>query len=237
MALNLIMLGSPGAGKGTQAKRLARGRRIPRVSTGDILREAADAGTEVGRRVQVVMDRGELVSDDVMTAIVRERLNEPDARGGFVLDGFPRTVAQAQALDGILDGRDALIIVYIEVPERELVRRLGTRLMCAKCGTNADGFAAVAKAAVGGKGQADPERCGLCGGSLVQRADDRDAVVLERLKVYHRETEPLVEHYRSRATFRRVDGAQPPDQVARDLAVAVDAAHSVATSASGGVRR
>jgi adenylate kinase len=231
MAPNLIMLGSPGAGKGTQAERFARTRGIPKISTGDILRRAADAGTEMGLRVRAIMDRGELVGDDVMTAIVRERLEQPDAQHGFVLDGFPRTVAQAVALDPIVDGRGPLIVLHIVVPEHELVRRLGSRLICASCGADADPALESAQA-VG-----DSRRCLRCEGPLVQRADDRQAVVLERLKVYHRETEPLVEHYRRRPTFRVIDGAQTPDQVAAEVAQAVDAASSGTTPTSGGVRR
>src|ERR1035437_1250451 len=137
MPLNLIMLGPPGAGKGTQAERCARSRGLPKISTGDILREAVAANTGVGLRVKAVMARGELVSDDVMIRIVRERLERPDALGGFVLDGFPRTVGQATALDAIMDGRGPLIVVDIVVPERELVRRLSTRMICADCGANA----------------------------------------------------------------------------------------------------
>src|SRR5262245_44450346 len=138
MALNVIMLGPPGAGKGTQAERFARTRGIPKISTGDILRDAVQAGTEVGRRAKAIMDRGELVSDDVMIGIVQERLERPDARAGFVLDGFPRTVAQATALDGIMKGRDALIVLDIDVPEAELVRRLSSRLICEDCGATAE---------------------------------------------------------------------------------------------------
>jgi len=214
MALNLLMLGPPGAGKGTQAERFARSRGIPRISTGDILREAVHAGTEIGRRAKAIMDRGELISDDVMIGIVRERLERDDAQSGFVLDGFPRTVAQASALDGIMDGRDPLIVIDIVVPETELVRRLGTRLICAKCGTNAPIAGGAAT-------------CATCGGKLVQRADDDQAVVLERLKVYHRQSEPLVEYYRVRPTFRSIDGAQPPGRVAADLAAAIAAASNV----------
>jgi adenylate kinase len=223
MALNLIMLGPPGAGKGTQAERFARNRGIPRISTGDILREAVHAGTQVGERAKAIMDRGELVSDEVMIGIVRERLERPDAADGFVLDGFPRTVAQAAALDGILDGRGTLIVVDITVPEVELARRLSTRLICADCGVNA-AFAG-----------APPARCEECGGRLMQRSDDTDKVVLERLKVYHRQSEPLVEYYRVRPTFRSVDGAQPPDRVAADLAAAIEAAR--VDPAQPGVRR
>ena len=205
------MLGPPGAGKGTQAERFAVARAIPRISTGDILREAVHEKTEIGLRAKAVMDRGELVGDDVMIGIVRERLEKQDALGGFVLDGFPRTVAQASALDGIMNHRDPLIVVDIVVPELELVRRLGTRLICEECGTGAP----VA---------AHASDCAKCGGKLVQRADDNQAVVLERLKVYHRQSEPLVEYYRVRPTFRSIDGAQAPDRVAADLAAAIEAA-------------
>jgi adenylate kinase len=215
MALNLLMLGPPGAGKGTQAERFARTRGIPKISTGDILREAVQAGTEIGRRAKAVMDRGELVGDDVMIGIVRARLEREDAIGGFVLDGFPRTVAQAVVLDEIMTGRDPLIVVDIVVPEAELVRRLGTRMICQECGANAPVPSVVASALAA---------CAKCGGRLVQRADDNQAVVLERLKVYHRQSEPLVEYYRVRPTFRSIDGAQLPDRVAGDLAAAIEAA-------------
>ena len=124
------MLGPPGAGKGTQAERFAKAQGIPKISTGDMLREAVKAGTEIGRRAKAIMDRGELVSDEVIIGIVRERLREPDARRGFILDGFPRTVAQARALDALMDGREPLIVVDIVVPEAELVRRLTSRLVC-----------------------------------------------------------------------------------------------------------
>lgn len=219
MAMNLLMLGPPGAGKGTQAERFARSRGIPRISTGDILREAVHAGTEIGLQAKAIMDRGELVSDDVMIGIVRERLERDDAAGGFVLDGFPRTVAQAAALDGIMSGRDALIVVDIVVPENELVKRLSSRMICEDCGTNAP----VAHGPV----------CAECGGRLVQRSDDNEAVVLERLKVYHRQSEPLVEYYRVRPTFRSINGAQAPDRVAADLAAAILAAGAHTAGAPG----
>jgi adenylate kinase len=171
-----------------------------------------------------------------MIGIVKERLDRDDARPGFVLDGFPRTVAQAAALDGIMNGRDPLVIVDITVPEAELVRRLGTRLICDDCGANAtieDAAAAADSAvlapAVGAETAAavamaaGPGRCRRCGGRLVQRADDNVSVVRERLKVYHRQSAPLVEYYRVRPTFRSVNGAQPPDRVAADLAAAIEA--------------
>jgi adenylate kinase len=206
------MLGPPGAGKGTQAERFAKSRGIPRISTGDILRDAVHAKTDIGLRAKAIMDRGELVGDDVMIGIVRERLERNDAMCGFVLDGFPRTVAQASALDAIMNQRDPLIVVDIVVPEAELVRRLGTRMICDDCGTGAPIGSAVGAA------------CANCGGKLVQRPDDNQAIVIERLKVYHRQSEPLVEYYRVRPTFRSIDGAQSPDRVAADQAAAIAAA-------------
>jgi adenylate kinase len=210
MALNLIMLGPPGAGKGTQAERFAKGHGIPKISTGEILRGAVKAGTPLGLQAKAIMERGELVSDEVMVGIVRERLDQPDAAPGFILDGFPRTVAQAAALDAIMVGRDPLIVVDIAVPEAELVRRLASRRICESCGLNAEGEAAASGI------------CQRCGGTLKQRADDSEAVVRERLKVYHRNTEPLIDFYRARQTFRSVDGAQTPERVAAALVAAVN---------------
>lgn len=209
MALNLIMLGPPGAGKGTQAEQFARTRRIPKISTGDMLRGAVHAGTEIGRRAKAIMDRGDLVGDDVMIGIVKDRLDRDDVRSGFVLDGFPRTVAQAQALDEIMKGRDPLIVIDIVVPPDELVRRLASRMICESCGAN------------GAPGELV---CQRCSGRLVQRADDDEAVVRDRLKVYDTQTKPLVDFYRIRPTFRVINGAQPPDAVAAELAHAIEAA-------------
>jgi adenylate kinase len=158
------------------------------------------------------------VSDEVMIGIVGERLGRSDAARGFVLDGFPRTVAQAIALDGLMKGRPPLIVVVIDVPEAELVRRLGSRMVCESCGLNAD---AANPPRPGPAGEAS--RCGRCGGRLKQRADDNESVVLERLKVYRRNTQPLVDYYRSRPTFRSIDGALSPDQVADALTRAIDA--------------
>jgi adenylate kinase len=211
VSINVVMLGPPGAGKGTQAERFAMGHRIPRISTGDILRDAVHAENEIGTAAKVVMDRGELVSDDVMIGIVTERLGRPDVANGFVLDGFPRTVAQAKALDSLMAGRDPLIVLDIVVPESELARRLGSRMICEDCGHNADGK------------ETEPGRCHFCGGKLTQRADDNASVVLERFKIYQRATQPLVDFYRVRPTFRSINGAQPLDRVTTELAAAVAA--------------
>ena len=206
MAVRLVMLGAPGAGKGTQAERFARTRGVPRISTGDILREAVQAGTELGRASKAVMDAGQLIGDDIMIAIVLERLNRPDTLPGFVLDGFPRTVVQASALDGMVNDKAPIVVVNIEMPEDTLIERLTLRRICASCGWNAvPGMTACAK----------------CGGQLVQRRDDNVEIVRERLRVYDRDTQPLVEFYQARPTFRSVDGDQTPDAVAADLAAAV----------------
>ena len=215
MSLNVIMMGPPGAGKGTQAGRFARERGLLKISTGDILREAIKERTPVALRAKELMDRGELVDDATMIDIVRERLGRPDAQRGFVLDGFPRTVAQAEALDRIVAERKngPLVVVDVRVPEGELVRRLASRLICGKCGANAE---------LPKPGEAAPAACAKCGGQLVQRADDNEQVVLERLKVYERATRPLVDFYRDRATFRVVNGAQLPTTVAHELDTVID---------------
>ena len=215
MALNVIMMGPPGAGKGTQAGRFARERGLLHISTGDILRDGIKAQLAVALKAKELIDRGELVDDATMIAIARERLLRPDAQTGFVLDGFPRTVTQAEMLDRIVAERNngPLVIVDLRVPARELVRRLASRLICAKCGTTAD----QAK-----EGAAALTTCGRCGGTLVQRSDDNEQVVRERLKVYERATKPLVEFYRGRPTFRIVNGAQPPERVGHELDTVID---------------
>jgi adenylate kinase len=218
-ALNVVMLGPPGAGKGTQAERFARTHGLPKISTGDILREAGTAGTELGRRAKLTMDAGELVGDDVMIGIVEERLARADAGRGFVLDGFPRTVVQASALDRMMNGRGVLVVVEIVVPEDVLVRRLAARRICSVCGANAP----VEWTTV----------CGKCGGTLVQRTDDGDGIVRERLKVYLRETKPLVDYYSGRPSFRAVDGNRPPDVVMAALDSAICQASQITTRGAG----
>lgn len=211
MSLRLLMLGPPGAGKGTQAVQIARDHGVPKISTGDMLRDAVASGSPLGQQVKETVARGQLVSDDLIVALVRDRLALDDARSGFVLDGFPRTVAQADALDALL--ADApLTVVEIRVPDEELVRRVRGRRICEKCGTTVsafDGDPAVAQA------------CRNCGGKLVQRSDDSESVVRDRLKVYWRETEPMIRYYEGRPTFRRVDGARAPRDVYAAIAEAI----------------
>jgi adenylate kinase len=231
MGLNVIMMGAPGAGKGTQAGRFARERGLPKISTGDMLREAIKENNPVALAAKALMDRGELVDDGTIISIVRHRLTKPDSLPGFVLDGFPRTVGQAKALDTIIEerGQGPLVVIDVVVPEPELVRRLGSRRICSKCGTTAE----PGKAA-----------CTKCGGELETRADDDVHVVRERLKVYERATRPVLDYYRARPLFRIVNGAQAPERVAHDVDSMIDDAAASAGSAgskggrvAGGERR
>ena len=216
MALNVVMLGPPASGKGTQAIRLAQTRGIPKISTGDILREAAQSGSELGLRAKALMDRGELLGDAEMVVIVKERLARPDAATGYILDGFPRTVPQAMALDTMLGG-EPLVIVDLAVPDEELLKRMQTRLVCSRC-------AAIAEPG------SSRDACEKCGGQLMTRADDEDERVRQhRLEVYARESKPLLDYYRGRPTFRSINGAQAPDRVAKDLAVAIEKMPAVAS--------
>jgi adenylate kinase len=215
VALNLVLMGPPGAGKGTQAERFAIDHGIPKISTGDILREAVQDGTPLGRKVSAAMNRGELISDDVIIGIVSDRLSRKDAARGFVLDGVPRTVAQADALDGLLAGRGPLIVVEIQVPDDMLVARVRSRRICEDCGRTVSAF---------GDDPKHVERCETCGGKLVTRADDGEAIVRDRLKLYWSETQPMIAYYHTRPTYRVVNGAEPPERVREALVKAVASA-------------
>lgn len=212
------MFGPPGAGKGTQAVRLARMWAIPHISTGALLREAVRAATPLGLEVKAIMAGGGLVDDALITRVVQERLGQSDTAPGFLLDGYPRTVAQAQALDEFMAGsagqkgpalRDPLVIVELFVPEEEVLRRLAARMVCSECGANA-------------QDDRDFSSCSNCGGQVVPRVDDAEDVVRKRMDVYRRQTEPLVEFYGQRATFRKVNGDQLADGVAAAIISAVD---------------
>ena len=215
MGLNVVVMGPPGAGKGTQAARLAVEWSLPTIATGDILRDAIRRNTPLGRKASALVDQGHLVDDETVVGIVRERLHRPDVAAGFLLDGFPRTVVQAEALDGIIAeaGLAPLVVVNIDVPADELVRRVLDRRVCVSCGTNA-------------KPDEHELVCGKCGGEMVRRSDDTEAVVRERLSVYDRQTRPLVEFYRDRQTYREVNGAATTGQVTAALNAALDSAKS-----------
>ena len=215
------MLGPPGAGKGTQASRLARQYGVPKVSTGDILRDAATAGTPLGLEARTRIDQGNLVSDGVAIAIVRERLSRQDVAFGFILDGFPRTVAQAEALDDMMQERSPLTVLHLVVPVDVLVGRLHSRRICSVCGTNADPT------------RPEATECAVCGGPLITRADDDEQVVRNRLQIYEDRTAPLVQYYRNRPTFFSIDGDQAPDAVAAAMQNALTSSVGVA---QGGAR-
>ncbi len=197
--MRVAFLGPPGAGKGTQARELAQAWRVPQIATGDILREAVAAGTPLGHEAKRYMDQGALVPDDVIVAVVKERLARPDARRGFVLDGFPRTIGQAEALTQILKelGQELDAVVYFDVPEAELLRRLTGRRVCRQCGSTFHMVSAP---------PAKPGVCDRCGGPLYQREDDSEATVANRLRVYERQTAPLLDYYRDRGLLRSVRG-------------------------------
>ena len=220
MGLNVVMMGPPGAGKGTQAARFARQRGVPKISTGDMLRDGIRDRNPVALEAKALMDMGRLVDDRTMIAIVQERLSRPDTAHGFVLDGFPRTVGQAEALDGLVAsrGNGPLVIVDVKVPEDELVRRLATRRICESCGTTAEPVVP------------GPAECPVCSGTLVQRIDDEARVVIERLRVYEESTRPVLEYYQNRPAFRVVNGAQTPECVAQELESVIEQASAVPAS-------
>jgi adenylate kinase len=205
--MRLILLGPPGAGKGTQAAWIKAEYGIPQLSTGEMLREAVANGTEVGKQAKAVMERGDLVSDDIINRIVAERVGQPDAAKGFILDGYPRTVAQAEALDRMLaeHGQKLDGVIELTVDDAALVERIGGRFSCAKCGTGYhDRF----------KPPSEPGVCDVCGSTeFVRRKDDNPEAVKTRLDAYNAQTAPLLPYYRARGLVRTVDGMAPIGRV------------------------
>ncbi len=209
--MNLILLGPPGAGKGTQAQRLEQKHGLIQLSTGDMLRAAVAAGSEIGREAKAIMDRGELVSDAVVVSIISDRIGQDDARSGFILDGFPRTVAQAEALDHMLNERGLKLnaVIEMKVVDDILVERITGRYSCGKCGFGYhDRFLLPKVAGV----------CDKCGGTeFKRRADDKAETVSSRLAAYHAQTAPLLPYYQARGVLRAVDGMADIDVVSQQL--------------------
>jgi adenylate kinase len=207
MPANLVLIGPPGSGKGTQALRLAKRFSIPHISTGDMLRQAVREGSPLGQAVGSLIARGELVGDDLMADLVRGRLAKPDTARGFILDGFPRTIAQAQVLDRLMNGRP-LLVVLIEVADDDIVKRLSSRRICESCRITQS---------VSEAGNMPAESCPYCGGTLVRREDDDPETVRHRLATYASFATPLVAHYRSRSSVIAVDGQQRLEDVTAAL--------------------
>lgn len=217
--MDIVLLGAPGAGKGTQAELLAEWLSLPTVSSGVLFREAIDAGTPLGRRAKEYIDRGELVPDEVTVDMIAERLSRPDCANGVILDGFPRTVAQARALEDLLGrmGRQVDVVAYIEVSPDVLLRRLAGRWTCSQCGAvYHETFSPEAVKGV----------CDNCGGKLVQREDDTPEVQRRRIEVYAERTAPLIAYYRRQGILSEVDGDQEVEAVQRDLRTVITSARS-----------
>ncbi|MDX1574639.1 MAG: adenylate kinase [Kiloniellales bacterium] len=209
--MNVILLGAPGAGKGTQAKRLEERYRMVQLSTGDMLRAAVASGSELGRQAKIIMDAGQLVPDDLVIRMISERIDEPDCAEGFLLDGFPRTTAQAEALDAMLADKGLKLdaVIQIRVDEEVLVERITGRFTCATCGAGYhDKFQRPAKAGV----------CDRCGGTeFTRRADDNEETVRSRMEAYRAQTAPILPHYEAQGLLREVDGMADIDEVTAQL--------------------
>jgi adenylate kinase len=214
--MNLILLGPPGAGKGTQAQKMVERYRIPQISTGDILRAAVKESTPLGMKAKGFMDKGQLVPDEIVIGIIEKRLKAKDCDPGFILDGFPRTIPQAEALQSILTkiGKKIDHVINIEVDSEELVRRLTGRRTCKNCGAMFHLFFQPPK---------KDGSCDRCGGALYQRADDKEETIRTRLKEYEKQTAPLIQYYQQKKTLRSIQGMGGPDQIFDQIIRRLDA--------------
>ena len=208
--MHLILFGAPGVGKGTQAKLISKHFHIPQISTGDMLRDAVRAKTELGKKANLLMNEGKLVPDEIMLALIEERISKPDCDNGFILDGFPRTIAQAEGLDGLFAGLGLsdIICIEISVPEAEIIRRLISRRLCEKCGTDYNMITNPPPADMA---------CVKCGGRIIQRKDDNEETINKRLSVYLSQTAPLRDYYLNKGNFYSVDGLKPIEGVSADI--------------------
>lgn len=208
--MNIVMLGAPGAGKGTQAKRMAEKYGIPHISTGDILRSNISRETELGKKAKSFIDAGALVPDELVIQLVADRLEEEDAKAGFIFDGFPRTIPQAESLDRMLQekGRKIEYAVNIDVPDAVIVDRMSGRRFCAECGASYHTEYLKPKA---------EGVCDKCSGALALRKDDEPETVLKRLAVYHEQTEPLIAYYRKNEVLREVDGTKEVTEILAEI--------------------
>jgi len=210
--MRIILFGPPGSGKGTQGDLIAGRFGYPKISTGDLLRREVEEGSALGKKAEALMNQGKLVSDEIVEALVRKRISEPDTRHGYLLDGFPRNLSQALSLEAI-DGGRAELAIEVDVDSRVLFERMGNRLTCRSCG-------AIVNFNL--KKPGNEGRCDVCSGELYRRSDDRPEVIAERLKVYNEETSKLREHYKSRSVYRRVDGSGSVEEVFARLAEILD---------------
>ena len=208
LSIVIILLGPPGSGKGTQAIEISKHKNIPHISTGDLFRENIGNNTELGKEAKSFMDQGRLVPDELVLNMLFDRVSRPDCKNGYVLDGFPRTIPQAEALDRYLKGKSTVIALNLAVPDDVIIKRIEGRLTCKACGNmHHKEFSPPAKEGV----------CDNCGSPLTQRADDTREVVMERLRVYKEQTEPLIQHYEKQGVLKTVDGNRPPKVVLDEL--------------------
>lgn len=213
--MRIVLLGAPGSGKGTQSKFLSEWYKVPQISTGDLLRAQVAAGTPLGLKAKAAMDHGQLVSDDIVLGMIRERLSEDDTQNGFILDGFPRNLAQASALDAMLAelNQPLQAAILLDVPFEDLIQRLTGRMTCSKCGAVYNKYTHAPR---------KPGVCDICGGELTQRADDNEETVSKRLKVFEAQTAPLINFYEAEGKLHTVNGQRSMEQIFADLKTIID---------------